>query len=126
MAANSERGGGGRSSSESTGVDRSDGFMLDEVDEGRYGRRRDPVSERGERSLMDGLNALFCPWGVWGEEGPSVAERGELEGVKRSGNVGGGKGISGRSKFGWGWTNACWTYLAWMKVSRSDLHKGSF
>ena len=34
VEAKSERG-GGRSSSESTGVDRSDGFMLDVVDEGR-------------------------------------------------------------------------------------------
>ena len=126
MAPKSERGGGGRSSSESTGVDRSEGFMLEEVDDGRYGSRRDPVRERGERSLMDGLNDLFCPWGVWGEEEePSVAERGDLEGVKRSGKVGGGRGISGRSKFGWGCTNACWTYLAWMNVSRSDLYKVS-
>lgn len=56
------------------------------------------MSKRGERSLMDGLNDLFC--GVWGEEEPSVAERGDLEGVKRSGKVGGGRGISGRSKLG--------------------------
>ena len=63
MEAMSERrGGGGSSSSESTGVDRSDGFMLDVVDEGRYGSRRDPVSERGERSLMDGLKDR-----LWGE-----------------------------------------------------------
>ena len=103
MAANSARGGRGRSSSESTGVDRSDGFMLDVVDEGRYGRRSDPVSERGERSLMDGLNDLFWPCGECGEEEvPSVAERGDLDGVKRSGKVGGGRGISGRSKLGCG------------------------
>lgn len=29
-----------------------------------------------------------------------MAERGDLEGVNRSGKVGGGSGISGRSKFG--------------------------
>ena len=71
---------------------------------------------------MDGLKDRLWPPGEWGEEeGPSAAEKGDLEGVKRSGKVGGGRGISGRSKLGCGWTNACWAYFAWMNVSRRDL-----